>query len=410
MRLECLPSKIHFMNHQRLTLPTKKYWLKKERSSQETLNLMQTRHMSSLLPVTTGIRDLMFCNNRQRGGPRNWSLQTTNHHCWRFGEEHGQIHLCQVWSAHKVVHDKPYFSTNWPSHWKLCQEHTELWLLLHQCWGARTKCNQEIGQHWKGAPDLLSNACRPIGVCSGLFRHHEHGTKNQTYFGGLWIVKIAQGCKTELEELKRAWIRLIGWVNSDAIYKAMIKSSPKTSIEAQAMYLHQRQGSTQGKYPYYRWHSSYKSALGLAGEGHQLPELYVLHILQKVRVLLAIVNVAVVKFSWFWGFNSKRNIFQFVTEALDLCRSKETEELSNLHPIPNVNWLSILPPTHESQRHKSLNDARELTYIRCQSFGDLRFQVDAKSDETQSGEEVLEKNTKVAKDDLSWVEELEATL
>ena len=53
------------------------------------------------------------------------------------------------------------------------------------------------------------------------------------------------------------------------------------------------------------------------------------------------------------------------------------------------------------QRQKSLNDARELTYLRCQAFGDLRFQVDAKSDETQSGEEVLEKNTKVAKDDLS---------
>jgi len=86
-----------------------------------------------------------------------------------------------------------------------------------------------------------------------------------------------------------------------------------------------------------------------------------------------------------------------------------TEELTNLHPNTNVNWLSILPPTHESQRHKSLNDARELTYIRRACANHLEtydFKWMPNQTKLKAEERYIRRRLKLPEDDICRANEV----
>ena len=78
---------------------------------------------------------------------------------------------------------------------------------------------------------------------------------------------------------------------------------------------------------------------------------------------MAILTASVMKLARFHEFDNKKNVFPYFTKALDLVRSKVTEDLTDFSPDPHRNWAAPSPPSLYS-RQSCLNDALEMTYIR----------------------------------------------
>ena len=212
-----------------------------------------------------------------------------------------------------------------------------------------------------GDPVCCVTICDAEGRCLIFFDDADLPSRIVRIIEDYSIVKLAQGCITELRELQRVKIHMIGWANSSTIYKCLVEDSSTTGIKAQNGYLVRKTG---GKWsPHQKWVFPFKSALERGATGSKLPSAYRQHMIQNLRVPLAILTASVMELARSREFDNTKNVFPYFTEALDLVRSKVTEDLTHFSPDPLQNWVAISPPAMYS-RHSCLNDALELTYIR----------------------------------------------
>lgn len=174
------------------------------------------------------------------------------------------------------------------------------------------------------------------------------------------IVKIGSGLNRECEELERIGIKLQGWAASGAIYRAFLRNEARTGLKAQADFLDSHV-TTRGRFPYKKYIWTWATRLKMA-QPKLIPEASIPHIQMNVRLPLAIACAAVLEFAEARNLDEDSQGYPILWEALDLVRGKVAEDLE-VSSTPIENWVAG-ETVAEHQKHRKLNDARELTFLR----------------------------------------------
>jgi len=176
------------------------------------------------------------------------------------------------------------------------------------------------------------------------------------------IVKIGSGLGREGEELDRVGIKLRGWAESGALYRAFLKKEVRTGLKAQCGFLNDFEPS-RGLFKYYEYNWKWGSRLR-TGNPADIPWGSYSHLSMNVRVPLAVACAVALKFVQDRQLSEEVLVFPIMWEAIDLVRAKSAEDLEDVSPDPQQNWIANVPEGTDLSRHRRLNNCREMTFIR----------------------------------------------
>ena len=203
-----------------------------------------------------------------------------------------------------------------------------------------------------------------LGTSSGkaVFFHDGNlmPAKLKSILSDVKFVKIGSGLPAEFHSLERMGLRLRGWVDSGSVYRALLLQESCSGIEAQVEYL-RNAGFVEEPFRYHRyewenWDKSVKKG--------SIPDEMWPHIVQNVRVPMAVALAAALKFAEERGYPENKPMMPVIWEGLDLLRCKVPEDLKKLPVITHLNWMTGPLTSDFGEEHSQLNDAFVLLHLR----------------------------------------------
>ena len=176
------------------------------------------------------------------------------------------------------------------------------------------------------------------------------------------IYKLGSGLQREGEELAQINIKLRGWAESGALYRAFLKKETRFGIKAQTEYLNSLSG-TRGLFEYFPYKHWWGKHLEKGEPGYIPWECYP-HLSMNVRVPIAIACAVVIKFAEDRNLPGETFAFPILWEGLDLVRAKSAAQLENISSDLRGNWIAALPEGDQDSRAQRLENCREMTFTR----------------------------------------------
>ncbi len=171
------------------------------------------------------------------------------------------------------------------------------------------------------------------------------------------IAKLGSGLSREGEELRRIGIKMRGWVNTGALYRAFLRKEAKTGLEAQCRFLREFCGREKFLYVKYDW--KWAKVLRPTSLG-KIPHECWSHVCMNVQVPLAIACATAIQFAEDRELPEDTLAFPIMWEGFDLVTAKVPEDLVRISDDPQENLVAGLPDGIDYSRHQRLTIAGSL--------------------------------------------------
>ena len=173
--------------------------------------------------------------------------------------------------------------------------------------------------------------------------------KIKTFLTEVAVAKISSRPDRDCKALQKVGISLRGWIDSGAIYRALLNNDANLGLEVQARFL-EAEGYV-------------KAAPQLSNqfEAEALDAKQRLAI-ENVLVPTAVTLASALHFGLKRGYPDDKQMFPVIFEAIDLVRNRVPEDLEDLAADPIKNWMVGIPGLGE--KHRTVNDPRALLSFR----------------------------------------------